>query len=267
MKFSFNVGLLGKKIIILSVIGIGCVALGISLSLKYTSPSNNEIVDKENNDLIIEEDNKIDEEETNNNISNNDENKIYDENGKFLFAIDEVTIDLNRGVLEEGTIERGKVKVGDTVQIVGLGKEKITTTVSRILINDNDVQEAKAGDFIKVSLNNISEKDIIKGQVLVEENSINDVINFKAEIYMFATEEGGRKTAIKTNYHPQFFFRNIDVSGMIELLNGVDLVKPGEKAIIKAKLYTPLPMEVGSEFKLMEGRFISGKGIVTEIYN
>ena len=170
-----------------------------------------------------------------------------------------------RGTVATGRVERGVVKVQDEVEIVGLSTEKKKTVVTGVEMFRKLLDQAEAGDNIGVLLRGIDRKDIERGQVLAKPGSIHPHTKFKAQVYVLTKEEGGRHTPFFNGYRPQFYFRTTDVTGVIDLPAGTEMVMPGDNVDMTIELITPIAMEKGLRFAIREGGRTVGSGIVSEI--
>ena len=193
-------------------------------------------------------------------------NTSYDENGAFLFSIEDVFTITGRGTVVSGKVERGKVKVGDTVQIVGLNNEILTTEVTGVEMFRQTSEEATVGDNAGILLKDITRAQVQRGQVLSKPNSIVAATKFDANVYILTKEEGGRQTPFFNGLKPQFYFRTIDITGTITLPKGVEMVMPGDNVSFTTTLISPVAMEVGTEFSIREGGRTIGEGTVTKVY-
>ena len=182
----------------------------------------------------------------------------------FLMPIEDVFSISGRGTVVTGRIERGKVKVGEEVEIIGFGptKKKIVTGVEmfRKLLD-----EGVAGDNVGVLLRSTEKEEVERGQVLAKAGSITPHTKFKAEVYVLSKEEGGRHTPFFNGYRPQFYIRTTDVTGSLHLPEGVEMVMPGDNTSINGELITPVAIEKGSRFAIREGGRTVGAGTITEI--
>ena len=170
-----------------------------------------------------------------------------------------------RGTVATGRVERGVVKVQDEVEIVGLSTEKKKTVVTGVEMFRKLLDQAEAGDNIGVLLRGIDRKDIERGQVLAKPGTIHPHTKFKAQVYVLTKEEGGRHTPFFNGYRPQFYFRTTDVTGVIDLPAGTEMVMPGDNVDMTIELITPIAMEKGLRFAIREGGRTVGSGIVSEI--
>ena len=182
----------------------------------------------------------------------------------FLMPIEDVFTITGRGTVVTGRVERGVVKVGDTVEIVGMGSDK-NTTVTGVEMFRKLLDQAQAGDNIGVLLRGIQRTEIERGQVLAKPGTIKPHTKFTAEVYVLKKEEGGRHTPFFNGYRPQFYFRTTDVTGSIELPQGVEMVMPGDNITMTISLITPIAIEQGLRFAIREGGRTVGSGVVSSI--
>jgi elongation factor Tu len=182
----------------------------------------------------------------------------------FLMPIEDVFTISGRGTVVTGRVERGIVKVGDEVEIVGIRdtKKRVVTGVEMF---KKLLDEGRAGDNIGVLLRGTDREEVDRGMVLSKVGSITPHTTFKAEVYVLSKEEGGRHTPFVTGYRPQFFFRTTDVTGSVKLPEGVEMVMPGDNAQFIIELITPIAMDAGLKFAIREGGRTIGAGSVTEI--
>jgi elongation factor Tu len=183
----------------------------------------------------------------------------------FLMPVEDVFTITGRGTVGTGRVERGQVKVGEEVEIVGLQEKARKTVVTGIEMFRKLLDMGIAGDNIGVLLRGIERNDIERGQVLAKPGSIKPHTNFKAEVYVLSKEEGGRHTPFFANYRPQFYFRTTDVTGTIKLPEGVEMVMPGDNITMDVELITPIACEEGLRFAIREGGRTVGAGVVTAI--
>ena len=183
----------------------------------------------------------------------------------FLMPVEDVFTITGRGTVATGRVERGTVKVGDKVQIVGLMDEPKETTVTGVEMFRKLLDLAEAGDNIGALLRGIDRKDIERGQVLAKPGSIHPHTHFTSQVYVLTKEEGGRHTPFFNGYRPQFYFRTTDVTGTIELPKGVEMVMPGDNIDMEIKLITPIAIEQGLRFAIREGGRTVGSGVVASI--
>src|SRR5579875_3627558 len=183
----------------------------------------------------------------------------------FLMPIEDVFTITGRGTVGTGRVERGQVKVGEEVEIVGLQEETRKTTVTGIEMFRKLLDIGIAGDNVGVLLRGIDRNDIERGQVLAKPGSIKPHKKFEAEVYVLSKEEGGRHTPFFGNYRPQFYFRTTDVTGTVELPEGTEMVMPGDNVALGIKLIAPIAMDVGQRFTIREGGRTVGAGVVSGI--
>jgi len=182
----------------------------------------------------------------------------------FLMPVEDVFSITGRGTVATGRIERGRVKVGDEVEIVGLGADK-KTVVTGVEMFRKVLDEGVAGDNVGLLLRGVDKNEIERGMVLAKPGSITPHTKFKAEVYVLTKEEGGRHTPFFPGYRPQFYFRTTDVTGTISLPEGVEMVMPGDNVQMTIELITPIAMEKELRFAIREGGRTVGAGVVTEI--
>ncbi|MFD2369460.1 elongation factor Tu [Brevibacillus sp. GCM10020057] len=183
----------------------------------------------------------------------------------FLMPVEDVFTITGRGTVATGRVERGVVKVGDQVEIIGLAEETRTTTVTGVEMFRKLLDQAEAGDNIGALLRGVDRKDIERGQCLAKPGSVKPYTKFKAEVYVLSKEEGGRHTPFFANYRPQFYFRTTDVTGIIQLPEGVEMVMPGDNTEFTVELIAPVAMEQGTRFAIREGGRTVGAGVVASI--
>ncbi len=183
----------------------------------------------------------------------------------FLMPIEDIFSIEGRGTVVTGRIERGKVKVGEEVEIVGMQEEIEKTTVTGIEMFNKQLDEGLAGDNAGVLLRGMKKEDVHRGQVLAAPGSITPHTEFEAEVYVLSKEEGGRHTPFFSGYKPQFYVRTTDVTGEVTLPEGVEMVMPGDNATFKVKLVAPVAMEEQMRFAIREGGRTVGAGVVTKI--
>ncbi len=189
---------------------------------------------------------------------------VRDIDKPFLMAIEDVFSITGRGTVGTGRVERGKVKVGDKVERVGV-KETRETVVTGVEMFRKLLDDAQAGDNIGVLLRGIEKDDLERGMVLAAPKSITPHKKFKGEVYVLTKEEGGRHTPFFNGYRPQFYFRTTDVTGNVKLPAGVEMIMPGDNITIEGELLTPIAMDKGLRFAIREGGRTVGAGTVTEI--
>jgi elongation factor Tu len=183
----------------------------------------------------------------------------------FLMPIEDVFSIPGRGTVVTGRVERGIVKVGEEVAIIGLEAAIDRTTVTGVEMFRKLLPQGQAGDNVGCLLRGIKKTDVERGQVLAKPNSIDPHTKFKSEVYILTKEEGGRHTPFFKGYRPQFYFRTTDVTGTITLPEGVEMVMPGDNIAMDVELITPIAMEAGLRFAIREGSRTVGAGVVAEI--
>ncbi|MFA4888520.1 MAG: elongation factor Tu [Candidatus Omnitrophota bacterium] len=183
----------------------------------------------------------------------------------FLMAVEDVFSIEGRGTVGTGRIERGKVKLGEEVEIIGLRPEVKKTVVTGIEMFRKLLDEGQAGDNVGLLLRGVEKTDIERGMVIAAPKSITPHTKFKAQIYILTKEEGGRHTPFFKGYRPQFYFRTTDVTGSVTLPEGVEMVMPGDNMNMEVELITPIAMEKESRFAIREGGHTVGAGVVTEV--
>ena len=182
----------------------------------------------------------------------------------FLMPVEDVFTITGRGTVATGRVERGTIKVGDTVELVGMGA-KIQTVVTGVEMFRKMLDQAEAGDNVGLLLRGIQRTEIERGQVLAKPATIHPHTHFTAEVYVLKKEEGGRHTPFFNGYRPQFYFRTTDVTGTIDLPEGVEMVMPGDNVKMTIKLITPIAVEQGLRFAIREGGRTVGSGVVSSI--
>ena len=183
----------------------------------------------------------------------------------FLMPVEDVFSISGRGTVATGRVERGTVKVSDVVEIVGLSDEKKTTTVTGVEMFHKLLPQAEAGDNIGALLRGIAKEEIERGQVLAKPGSVQPHTKFVGQVYVLTEKEGGRKKPFFAGYRPQFYFRTTDVTGVIELPEGVEMCRPGDNVDMTVELITPIACEEGLRFAIREGGRTVGSGVVTKI--
>ena len=183
----------------------------------------------------------------------------------FLMPVEDVFTITGRGTVATGRVERGQLKTGEEVEIVGLKDEKKKTVVTGIEMFRKILDYAEAGDNIGALLRGIQRTEIERGQVLCKPGSIHPHTKFAGQVYVLTKDEGGRHTPFFNNYRPQFYFRTTDVTGVITLPEGVEMCMPGDNVVMNVELITPIAIEVGLRFAIREGGRTVGSGVVTEI--
>ena len=182
----------------------------------------------------------------------------------FLMPIEDVFTITGRGTVVTGRVERGQLKLNDEVEIVGL-KETKKSVVTGIEMFRKQLDYAESGDNAGILLRGINREDVERGQVLAKPGSVTPHTKFKAQVYVLSKEEGGRHTPFFSNYRPQFYFRTTDVTGVIELPDGVEMVMPGDNVEITVELIAPIAIENGTKFSIREGGRTVGSGNISEI--
>lgn len=183
----------------------------------------------------------------------------------FMMPVEDVFSITGRGTVATGRVERGQVKVGDVVEIIGLTDEPKSTTVTGVEMFRKLLDYAEAGDNIGALLRGIAREEVQRGQVLAKPGTITPHTKFKAEVYVLSKEEGGRHTPFFSNYRPQFYFRTTDVTGIITLPEGVEMVMPGDNVEMNVELIAPIAIEEGTKFSIREGGRTVGAGVVSTI--
>ncbi|WP_062196953.1 elongation factor Tu [Massilibacterium senegalense] len=183
----------------------------------------------------------------------------------FMMPVEDVFSITGRGTVATGRVERGVVKVGDEVEILGLTDEPTKTTVTGVEMFRKLLDQAEAGDNIGALLRGVAREDIQRGQVLAKPGTVKAHTKFKAEVYVLSKEEGGRHTPFFANYRPQFYFRTTDVTGTIGLPEGVEMVMPGDNIEMQVELIAPIAIEEGTKFSIREGGRTVGAGVVATI--
>ena len=190
---------------------------------------------------------------------------VRDTDKPFMMPVEDVFSITGRGTVATGRVERGQVRVGDVVEIVGIEEETKNTTVTGVEMFRKLLDYAEAGDNIGALLRGVSREDIQRGQVLAKPGTITPHTEFVAEVYVLSKEEGGRHTPFFTNYRPQFYFRTTDVTGVVSLQEGTEMVMPGDNVTIDVTLIHPIAIEEGTRFSIREGGRTVGSGVVTTI--
>ena len=183
----------------------------------------------------------------------------------FLMPVEDVFSISGRGTVATGRVESGTVKVGDVVEIVGLSEEKKQTTITGVEMFKKILDTAEAGDNVGLLLRGIDKKEIERGQVLCKPGTIHPHTKFKGHVYVLTEKEGGRKKPFFAGYRPQFYFRTTDVTGTIELPEGVEMARPGDNVDITVELITPIAIDKNLRFAIREGGRTVGSGVVSEI--
>ena len=182
----------------------------------------------------------------------------------FLMPVEDVFTITGRGTVATGRVERGQIKMGDAVEIVGLAEESKKSVITGIEMFRKLLDYAEAGDNVGTLLRGIDKKEIERGQVLAKPGSIKPHTKFSGQVYVLSKDEGGRHTPFFNNYRPQFYFRTTDVTGVINLPEGVEMCMPGDNVVMNVELITPIAIEKGLRFAIREGGRTVGSGVVTE---
>lgn len=193
------------------------------------------------------------------------EEPVRDVAKPFLMPVEDVFTITGRGTVATGRIETGVANTGDPVEIIGMGAEKLTSTITGVEMFRKILDRGEAGDNVGLLLRGIDKADIKRGMVIIKPGSVKPHAKFKAEVYILKKEEGGRHTPVHNNYRPQFYVRTTDVTGVISLPAGVEMVMPGDNLTIEVALLSPIAMNVGLRFAIREGGRTVGAGQVTEI--
>ena len=193
------------------------------------------------------------------------EQPVRDSDKPFLMPIEDVFSITGRGTVATGRIEAGVINTGDPVDIVGMGEEKLTSTVTGVEMFRKILDRGEAGDNVGLLLRGIEKTDIRRGMVIAKQGSVTPHKKFKAEVYILSKDEGGRHTPFHNKYRPQFYVRTTDVTGEIFLPEGVEMVMPGDNLTITVELLQPIALNVGLRFAIREGGRTVGAGQVTEI--
>jgi elongation factor Tu len=190
---------------------------------------------------------------------------VRDVEKPFLMPVEDVFTITGRGTVATGRIETGIANTGDAVEIIGMGAEKLTSTITGVEMFRKILDRGEAGDNVGLLLRGIDKADIKRGMVIVKPGSVKPHAHFKAEVYILKKEEGGRHTPFHNNYRPQFYVRTTDVTGTISLPTGVEMVMPGDNLTIDVQLLSPIALSLGLRFAIREGGRTVGAGQVTEI--
>lgn len=183
----------------------------------------------------------------------------------FLMPVEDVFSITGRGTVATGRVERGTIKVGDIIEIIGYDEESKSTTVTGVEMFRKLLDQAEAGDNIGALLRGVAREDIQRGQVLAKPGSVKPHTKFTTNVYVLSKEEGGRHTPFFGNYRPQFYFRTTDVTGVIELPEGVEMVMPGDDVLMTVELIAPIAVEQNTKFSIREGGRTVGAGTVVDI--
>ncbi len=272
-KSSNNKKSINIKIIIIVIIVLIATGGGIFYFTTRGKNSDKPNVENSTNPPKVDEEQSTDTEQNNtteNNSSgqrfiNINMNATYDENSAFRLNIEEVFLEKETDVMVAGRVCSGKVKVGDTIQVIGVNNEMKTAVVGRIKKNMKNLDEAIFGDSVVIALNGISYEELEYTQVLAAPNSISTAKKFEADIYVLTKEEGGRRTPFFSNYQPDFKFWEDRIPGTITLLDGIERANPGDNIKISVRLLTSVAMEIGTEFYIYDGSRVIVIGKVTKI--
>jgi elongation factor Tu len=190
---------------------------------------------------------------------------VRDVDKPFMMSIEDVFSIKGRGTVVTGRIDRGRIKVGDPVEIIGLRDEIMTSVVTGVEMFHKQLDEGMAGDNAGLLLRGIERTDVERGMVVAKPKSITPHRKFMGEVYVLRKDEGGRHKAFFSGYRPQFFVRTMDVTGNIKLPEGVEMVMPGDSVNLEVELITPVALEQGSKFAIREGGLTVGAGVITKI--
>jgi len=183
----------------------------------------------------------------------------------FMMPVEDVFSIKGRGTVVTGRVERGRIKVGDPVEIVGLREKSMSSVVTGVEMFHKMLDEGMAGDNLGLLLRGIERTDVERGMVIAKPGSITPHRKFNAEVYVLKREEGGRHKPFFSGYRPQFYIRTMDVTGSIKLPEGVEMVMPGDNVNMEVELIVPVALEQGSKFAIREGGLIVGAGVITKI--
>jgi elongation factor Tu len=192
---------------------------------------------------------------------------IRDVEKPFMMAVEDVFSIKGRGTVVTGRVDRGVLKKGEEIQIVGLRDDVIKTTVTGIEAFHKELEEARAGDNAGILLRGTTREEVERGMVLCKPGSIKPHRRFMSEVYVLKKEEGGRHKAFFNGYRPQFYIRTMDVTGLVKLPAGVEMVLPGDNVNLEVELITPVALEKGARFAIREGGLTVGSGVITEVLN
>jgi elongation factor Tu len=190
---------------------------------------------------------------------------VRDIDKPFMMSVEDVFSIKGRGTVVTGRVDRGKVKVGEPVEIVGLKEKTQTSVVTGVEMFHKSLDEGMAGDNLGLLLRGINREDVERGQVIAQPKSIKPHKHFMSEVYVLTKDEGGRHKAFFTGYRPQFYVRTMDVTGSIKLPEGVEMVMPGDNVNLEVELIVPVALEQGSKFAIREGGLTVGAGVITKI--
>jgi elongation factor Tu len=190
---------------------------------------------------------------------------VRDIDKPFMMSVEDVFSIKGRGTVVTGRVDRGRVKVGEPVEIVGLREKAMSSVVTGVEMFHKSLDEGIAGDNLGLLLRGINREDVERGMVVAKSGSITPHTKFMGEVYVLRKEEGGRHKAFFTGYRPQFFVRTMDVTGNIKLPDGVEMVMPGDNVNLEVELIVPVALEQGSKFAIREGGLTVGAGVITKI--
>jgi len=189
---------------------------------------------------------------------------VRDLDKDFLMSVEDVFTISGRGTVATGQVERGVVKVGEEIEITGI-RETQKTTVTGVEMFRKELDQGQAGDNVGILLRGLKREDIERGQVICKPGTITPHTKFKGQVYVLDKDEGGRHTPFFTNYRPQFYFRTTDVTGVVSLPSGIEMVMPGDNVEVSIELISPIAMEKEVRFAIREGGRTIGSGVVTEV--
>jgi elongation factor Tu len=190
---------------------------------------------------------------------------VREKDKPFLMPVEDVFSIKGRGTVVTGRIERGTIKVGEPIEIIGLREESMSTTCTGVEMFHKLLDQGEAGDNVGLLLRGIERDQVLRGMVLAKPGSIKPHTKFEAEVYVLKKEEGGRHKAFFGGYRPQFYIRTMDVTGSITLPAGVEMVMPGDNINMSVELITPVALEAGSRFAIREGGLTVGAGVITKV--
>jgi len=190
---------------------------------------------------------------------------VRDTDRPFMMSVEDVFSIKGRGTVVTGRVDRGRVKVGEAVEIVGLQEKSMNSVVTGVEMFHKSLDEGVAGDNLGLLLRGINRDEVERGMVIAKPSSITPHTKFMSEVYVLRKEEGGRHKAFFNGYRPQFYVRTLDVTGSIELPEGVEMVMPGDNVNLQVELIVPVALEIGSKFAIREGGLTVGAGVITEI--
>jgi elongation factor Tu len=190
---------------------------------------------------------------------------VRDTDKPFMMSVEDVFSIKGRGTVVTGRVDRGRVKVGEPVEIVGLREKPMDSVVTGVEMFHKSLDEGQAGDNCGLLLRGIDREDVQRGMVIAKPKSITPHTRFMSEVYVLKKDEGGRHKAFFTGYRPQFFIRTMDVTGNIKLPEGVEMVMPGDNVNLEVELIVPVALEQGSKFAIREGGLTVGAGVITKI--